>query len=287
MTARRKKEERSPTKRKMSGSCASVLAVSSVEIQARPSSRVGTGEPYPPPSRFDEKRAWFAVLDERLRAAHQTPVKRLGNHADPLDECVYIILSFQTDVPRARTVWRALKRRFPTWDSLLLAPAPSVARVLQPGGLHRQKAVAIRRLLRQVRSEFGTLSLTALREFDDAAAERALTDLHGLSWKGARCVMMYSLGRPLFPVDVNAFRILKRMGALPRRAVYRRKTLHDGVQEWVPEPARRSLHINLVVHGQDVCLPVNPRCSACAVASMCRTKSVEDQKKPAGDSEQS
>jgi endonuclease-3 len=283
----RRKAERSPTKRTMSGACATVLAVSSVEIQVRPNAQVGAGVPYPPPSSLDAKRAWFAVLDERLRTAHQTPAKRLGNHADPLDECIYIILSFQTDVPRARAVWRALKRCFPTWDSLLRAPAASVARVLQPGGLHRQKAVAIRRLLRQVRSEFGTLSLGALRELDDVAAERALTDLHGLSWKGARCVMMYSLGRPLFPVDVNAFRILKRMGALPRRAVYRRKRLHDGVQEWVPEPARRSLHINLVVHGQDVCLPVNPRCSSCAVASMCRTKTIEDQRKPTGDSEQS
>lgn len=220
----------------------------------------------------------MALLDERLRAAHQTPARRLGNKADPLDECVYIILSFQTDVPRARMVWRALRSQFPTWDALLEAPAPSVARVLQPGGLHRQKAVAIRRLLRQVRSEYGELSLDALHELDDVAAERALTRLHGLSWKGARCVMMYSLGRALFPVDVNAFRILKRMGLLRPRAVYRRRTLHDGLQSLIPAPARRSLHINLVVHGQDVCLPVNPTCSTCTVASMCQRTGVASAK---------
>ena len=215
------------------------------------------------------------VLDLRLRRAHCTPERRLGNLRDPLAECVFIILSFQTDVPRARAVWRVLRRRFPTWEMLLRARESTVADVLQPGGLHHQKARAIRGLLRQVRDATGRISLAHLRHLSDHDAERALLGLHGLSWKGARCVMMYSLDRDVFPVDVNIFRIFKRMGFLPAHAVYRRRSLHDTLQAQVPAESRRSLHINLVVHGQDVCLPTHPRCSSCAIASMCRSSTVE------------
>ncbi len=189
---------------------------------------------------------------------------------------MYIILSFQTDVPRAKTVWHELRKHFPTWTRLLRGTEDELAEVLRPGGLHRQKAAAIRQLLRQVRSSTGRLSLDSLRVLDDDAAERALTKLHGLSWKGARCVLMYSLRRNAFPIDVNAFRILKRLGAIPAGSVYRRKSLHDAVQARVPEGARKSLHINLVVHGQEVCTPRSPACSSCAIAPLCRRVGVDD-----------
>jgi endonuclease III len=221
------------------------------------------------------RQDWFGSLDARLREAHGTQERQLGNRADALEECVYIILSFQTDVPRTKAVWRALRRQFLTWEHVLQARTDELAAVLQPGGLHRQKASAIRRLLQQVKREHGELSLESLRALDDESAERALLNLHGLSWKGARCVLMYSLRRASFPVDVNVFRVLRRTGAIPARAVYRRRTLHDKVQTLVPAPARRSLHVNLVVHGQEVCLPTNPRCSQCGVASMCMRRGVK------------
>lgn len=209
------------------------------------------------------------AVDSRLRRAHGTPERRLGNLRDPLAECVFIILSFQTEVPRARAVWRALRERFPNWAMLLRARETTLAQVLQPGGLHHQKARAIRKLLRQVRDKTGRFSLAYLHELSDCDAELELLRLHGLSWKGARCVMMYSLDRAVFPVDTNIFRILKRMGLLTPNAVYRRRSLHDNLQSVIPESSRRSLHVNLVIHGQDVCLPVRPRCSSCVLATLC------------------
>lgn len=218
----------------------------------------------------------FLALDRRLRRAHGTPERRLGNLRDPLAECIFIILSFQTEVVRARAVWRALRGRFSTFRDLSGAKEADVARVLQPGGLHRQKARAIQTLLEQVRQRTGRWSLRHLKRQSDEEAERVLLGLHGLSWKGARCVLMYSLGRDVFPVDVNAFRILKRMGIIPEDAVYRRRALHDAIQEAVPPSIRRSLHVNLVIHGQEICLPARPRCSSCVVKRMCARIGVAD-----------
>ena len=211
----------------------------------------------------------LAQIDAAVEAAYGTPEADLGNKADPLDEAVYIILSFQTDLARFGSTWSRLRTAYPSWDTLERAPSRDVARILRDGGLHRQKARTIRSLLAEVRKLAGEHSLDLLRRMNNEEAERVLTRLPGLSWKGARCVLLYSLARDVLPIDSNTFRILKRTGVLSRRAVYRRRSLHDAVQAAVPAPRRRTLHVNLVVHGQRTCLPRVPQCASCPLNLDC------------------
>lgn len=211
----------------------------------------------------------LAQIDTVLEAVYGTPEAELGNKADPLDEAIYIILTFQTDLARFSSTWSRLRAAYPSWDAIERARAPEVARVLRAGGLHRQKTRTIRRLLGAVRRLAGKLSLDLLRTMNDEDAERFLTRLPGLSWKAARCVLLYSLGRNVLPIDSNTFRILKRTNVLSRRSVYRRRTLHDAIQAAVPAPRRRALHVNLVVHGQRTCTPRDPRCACCPLVADC------------------
>lgn len=221
-------------------------------------------------SRLGERaRRTLAELERLLTAAYGAPEGDLQNKRDPLEEAVYIILSFQTDLDRCQRVWARLRRTFPSWSHVVKASKRQVARVLREGGLQEQKASTIRGLLRAVKNRMGEYSLDALRTMDDAGAERILTSLPGLSWKGARCVLLYSLDRDVFPVDGNTFRVLKRVGVVSGDSVYRRKSLHDGLQQVVPPSRRRAFHVNLVVHGQRTCLPRRPQCERCAANLVC------------------
>lgn len=211
----------------------------------------------------------LAHIDAVLKAAYGTPEAELGNKPDPLDEAIYIILSFQTDLARFSSTWSRLRAAYTSWDELERATVDDVARILRDGGLHRQKTRTIRRLLAEVRRVAGDHSLDLLRAMNDEEAERLLTRLPGLSWKAARCVLLYSLGRDVLPIDSNTFRILKRTGVLSQRAVYRRRALHDVIQAAVPENRRRALHVNLVVHGQRTCRPRAPQCPFCALNADC------------------
>lgn len=208
-------------------------------------------------------------MERLLHKAYGEPEALLGNQADPLDEAVYIILSFQTDLPRFRDTWQKLRAAFPRWADVEAASLNDVSTALQSGGLHRQKARTIKRLLAAVRRNFGDLSLDALHGMADTEAERVLTRLSGLSWKGARCVLLYGLGRRVFPIDGNTFRVLRRTGVIPMSAVYRRLSFHNAVQDAIDPDLRRRFHVNLVVHGQQVCLPQRPLCGACCAASVC------------------
>jgi endonuclease III len=208
-------------------------------------------------------------LDHILDDTYGAPEALLGNQRDPLAEAVYIVLSFQTDLPRFMQTWQTLRSAFPSWRDVERASVDEIAGALRAGGLHQQKARTIKRLLQAVRRQSGTLSLDRLRVMTDADAEEALTRLPGLSWKGARCVLLYSLDRATLPVDSNAFRILQRAGVIPTSSAYRRRSLHDAVQAAVDPDRRRRFHVNLVVHGQQVCLTKRPQCATCPAASAC------------------
>lgn len=208
-------------------------------------------------------------LAKTLESAYRTP--DLGNLEDPLDEAVFIILTYQTDLKRARTVWSLLKSTFPTWDRLLETPAAELERVLRPGGFQRTKAKVIRNLLRAVQDRWGNLSLDALATMNDADAEAELRSLPGMDMKGARCVLLYSQHREVFPVDSNTLRFMKRFGVIDEEARYRRASTHIQIEGLIPSSLRRSLHVNLVAHGQTSCLPRNPKCGSCPVRRMCRT----------------
>lgn len=215
-------------------------------------------------SRARRKIRRLAIL---LEGADGTP--DLGNYTDPLDEAVYILLTYQTDIARAQKVLAALKAAFPSWQAVLDAPEGALSELLRPSGFQQARARIIRNLLAAVRARWGALTLAPLCAWSDAAAEAELRALPGLDIKGARCVLMYSLGRNVFPVDSNTYRFMLRYGILRPDSRYRRRSTHDDLQNIVPPDVRHHLHVRLVVHGRTTCLPQRPRCPLCPVRRTC------------------
>lgn len=192
----------------------------------------------------------------------------LGNKRDPLDELIYILLTVQTQYG-VDGVWDALKSRFPTWDHVLRAREETLRRVIEPLGLSQQRAKRIRIVLRAVRDEMGTLSLRRLRRMETAEAEAFLTSLPGVGLKVARCVLMYSCGHEVLPVDAHVLRVSKRIGLISGDTFW--TEAHEAIHRAVPPEHRYSLHVNLVRLGRDVCGARTPQCEACPLArSLCR-----------------
>ena len=187
----------------------------------------------------------------------------LGNKRDPLDELFFIILTTMTQFGPME-VFDDLKLRFPTWDQLLKRGAePNLREVIARCGLVNQKAPQIIAIAERLKREFGRVTLDPLREMTDAAAEEFLVSLPRVGKKVARCVMMYSLGRDVLPVDAHVLRVSRRLGLLPPDTSWAKA--HDAIHHEVPEELRYALHVGLVVHGREVCTYRDPKCSSCVL----------------------
>ena len=152
---------------------------------------------------------------EQLQAVYGT--SRLGNPRAPLDDLVYITLTNKTGPRSAVAVYRQLKKTFSDWEAMLAAPAGRVRRILAPAGLSRIKTAYLRAAMRRVRSDFGSCSLARLRAWSKPEAERYLMSLPGVSQKVAKCVMLFTLGAQVLPVDAHVHRVAGRLGWTARK----------------------------------------------------------------------
>ncbi len=203
------------------------------------------------------------------------------NLKNPLDELLFIICSTKTGEASYRSTFRSLKRTFPTYLQIAEAPAEYIARPIVSGGLSNQKAKAIRNLLDVIIAKFGEPTLNPLRKMRDEEAEAFLLSLPGVGKKVARCVLMYSLDRQVFPVDTHCWRIARRLGWV--RPTQKDKHCAprdmDRLQFKIPPTLRYSLHVNMISLGREICTPSAPHCDVCPISAFCSKIGVNRTKK--------
>jgi endonuclease III len=217
-----------------------------------------------PPSRAALRRRARRVA-QILHATYGSP--RHGNKGDALDELVFILLSQMTTGPSFNRVYDRIKAAYPTWDPFLDMPLALLKPSIKDAGLSGQKAPRLQAIFRQLKQDFGAISLQALTIMSAAEAERYLTALPGVGIKTAKCVLMYSLGRQVLPVDTHVLRVTRRLGLVGEDVPYTK--VHEALEEVVPPSARYSLHVNGVAHGRAVCLALRPRCGVCPLRRAC------------------
>lgn len=202
---------------------------------------------------------------QNLERAYGVPENR--RPSDPLDMLIQIVLSQATSDTNSHRTFAALKRRFPTWDAVLRARESTVARTIQSGGLARQKAAVIKRLLRQISDERGALDLSFLQHLPDDEAAQYLSRFRGIGPKTIACTLLFACRQEVFPLDTHIFRVLRRVGLIPQKCSNARA--HEIMNKLVPPGKFYSFHVNLIRHGRTLCRPREPLCERCPIVEYC------------------
>lgn len=184
-----------------------------------------------------------------------------------IDELVATVLSQHTSDVNSERAFAQLKATFPTWEQVADAPVRQVADAIRCGGIADQKARRIQQLLEAIGEREGGLDLNRLHGLDDAAVETYLLSLPGVGPKTAACVLVFSMGRPAFPVDTHVHRIARRLGWVPANATADRT--HRVLAAAVPPGIKYDLHLAMITHGRKVCRADRPRCDRCVLRDLC------------------
>jgi endonuclease-3 len=185
---------------------------------------------------------------------------------DPLRSLVRTILSQNTNDQNRDAALAELDRRFPNWDAVAEAPVEAIAEAIRASNHAYTKAARIREILRSLKAEHGCLTLDFLRDWPTDRIHEFLTSMHGVGRKSAACVLMFSLQRPVLPVDTHVHRVSERLGWIPPNATS--ETAHDLLQALVPPELVFPLHVGMWEHGRVTCRPV-PRCARCPIYAFC------------------
>jgi endonuclease-3 len=211
-------------------------------------------------------------LQTKYEAVYQTLVATYGkptwqSHNPPVDELVCTILSQATSDTNRDKGFSALKERYADWESVMNAPPEEIVDTIYSAGLANQKGPRIQAALRYVLDKRGEIELDFLAEMPLAEAVQWLTRIKGVGRKTAAIILLFSFGRPAFPVDTHVHRITRRLGLIGEKVTAEKA--HDLLEEMGDPPTFYPMHMNLIRHGREVCLARNPHCHRCPISIYC------------------
>jgi endonuclease-3 len=221
--------------------------------------------------RTKQCREKTALVHGRLLEAYGKPEWR--PHLDPVSELVSTILSQNTNDVNRDVAFDRLRDRLPTWEEVRDADTEVVIEAIRPAGLANQKGPRIQGALRTISQERGELSLDFLADWPVEDAKTWLSSMKGVGPKTAAIVLLFSLGRPAFPVDTHVHRVTKRLGLIGPRVS--REKAHVELEALVMPDDYYAFHLNVIRHGRQVCSSRRPRCEECLLSDVCDYASTE------------
>ena len=219
-----------------------------------------------------ELAARALVIHGRLCKVYGCPIP-FFHDLDPLSELVSSLLSHRTRNAESGRAYKQLRAAFPDWPAVRDAPTPAVEAAIAPCTWPEQKAPRLRQILREITDRRGgDLSLDFLADWPVIEAREWLEALPGVGPKTSAATLLFSrLRRPALPVDSHHHRVAARLGLIPAGVAV--GPAHALLEAQLPADwsAQRVYdnHEILMLHGQQVCFPRNPRCGQCPLLDLC------------------
>lgn len=182
---------------------------------------------------------------------------RTTHGPDPFRILIGCVISLRTKDEVTYPATERLFRRAGTPREMARLRPATIGKLIFPAGFYRRKGEQIREISRMLIRRF---SGKVPGDID------ALLELPGVGRKTANLVVTLGFGKPGICVDVHVHRITNRLGwVLTRQPDDTEQALREILPPrfWIP------INETLVRHGQQVCKPVSPICSACPVAGDC------------------
>ena len=206
----------------------------------------------------------FGTILDRLLAAYGS---RAHRSLPALDELILTVLSQNTSDLNCERAYGAMRERYPRWEDVLAADPAELVEVLRPGGLANQKAPRIQAILARLAASEHGLDLEWLSGLDPVDAMSLLTALPVVGAKTASCVLLFSLGMPVMPVDTHVHRIALRLELIGRRVTA--DAAHPLLTALTPPDRMLEAHLLLIEHGRRTCKARRPLCEQCVLLDLC------------------
>lgn len=186
---------------------------------------------------------------------------------EPVSLLIAAILSQNTNDKNSYHAFENLKNSIMLWEDIAEISLLRIEKLIRPAGLPKQKAKAIKEAIISIIKRNGEASLNYLRHLSVEESLKELTSLNGVGVKTASCVLLFSLGKNICPVDVHVHRTLNRIGFVKTSAPD--KTFIEINRKDIGEMAH-AFHTNLIRLGREVCRPKNPACGICPLNKVCK-----------------
>lgn len=197
---------------------------------------------------------------------HYKEKTKVKKHSDILDTLIATKLSQNTTDKTSSIAFNNLKREFKKWDEIIDAPLSKIKKLIKICGLSDTKSKDIKGLIKKIKDERGKVNLDYLKKLSNDEVYRELMKYNGIGIKTASCVLVFSLGRDVFPVDTHIHRVLNRLGIVNTKSA---EETFERAREIIPNDKKYFLHRAIIMFGRNICKAKNPFCGSCFLYKYC------------------
>jgi endonuclease-3 len=150
-----------------------------------------------------------------------------------------------------------------TPEAMAMLSVKQIEKAIYPVGFYHTKARRIIDISKVLLKQFGGKVPDTLEE---------LLTLKGVGRKTANLVLVEGFGKPGICVDTHVHRITNRWGYVVTSTPEQTET---ALRAKLPAACWKDINWILVLWGQNVCAPVSPKCSVCAISQWCAKAGVK------------
>ena len=205
----------------------------------------------------------FALMQSTLRdnnLVRPTALKNLQiqEDGDPFKILIGTILSARTRDEVTTAVIKALFSRFKNPNELSRANLSDIKKLIQKIGFYNVKASRLKEVSQLIIKKYNGEVPSNL---DD------LLTLPGVGRKTANCVLVYGFKKAAIPVDIHVHRISNRIGIVNTKNP---EETENVLQKSIDKKYWIRVNETFVTFGQNICLPIKPKCNICELTKMCK-----------------
>ncbi|MFZ0253586.1 MAG: endonuclease III [Nitrososphaeraceae archaeon] len=205
----------------------------------------------------------FALMQSTLRnnnIVRPTALKNLQiqEDGDPFKILIGTILSARTRDEVTTAVIKALFSRFKNPDELSGANLSDIKKLIQKIGFYNVKASRLKEVSQLIIKKYNGEVPSNLND---------LLTLPGVGRKTANCVLVYGFKKAAIPVDIHVHRISNRIGIVNTKNP---EETENVLQKSIDKKYWIRVNETFVTFGQNICLPIKPKCNVCQLTKMCK-----------------
>ncbi len=177
---------------------------------------------------------------------------------DPYKILIGTILSARTRDETTTNVIKKLFSKFKNPEELSRANLKEIKELIQKIGFYNVKAARIKEVSKILVEKYNSKVPPNLED---------LLSFPGVGRKTANCVLVYGFRKPAIPVDVHVHRISNRIGIVNTKKPEETEIV---LQKSIDRKHWIAVNETFVVFGQNICLPIKPKCNVCRLTKLCK-----------------
>lgn len=186
-----------------------------------------------------------------------TMIALKGKRTRPYDVLVSCILSLRTKDSTTIPAFQRLNALAKTPEEMMKLDLKKIEDAAYPVGFYKTKAKRIKQISKELVEKYDSKVPDDIDE---------LLKFKGVGRKTANLVLTQGYGKLGICVDTHVHRISNRIGVVKTKNPYETEF---ALRERLPKKHWIIYNDLLVMWGQNVCVPVSPYCSRCAISKYC------------------